>query len=127
MFGVDAVQALWLALVGVGVDLRTSEEGKAGRLALYGEPELGFPPAEQLGRPEWHPFVVDGQELHWRRYPFWQRTPDETSVACWMLEVARRPDAELGVGTCFPKNAEVGAEQAHALVRLCKEQKMPFP
>jgi hypothetical protein len=127
VFGVDAVQALWLAMVGVGVDLQTSKEGKAGRLALYGEPELGFPPAEQVTRPEWHPFVVDGEDLHWRRYPSWQQTADETFVRSWTLEVARRPDAQLGVGTYYPKSAEVGVEQALALVRLCKEQKTPFP
>jgi hypothetical protein len=66
-FGEDEVQALWLALVMAGIDLRTSGEGKAGRLTLFGATDLGFPPAEHVTRPEWRPFVVDGEELHWRR------------------------------------------------------------
>jgi hypothetical protein len=123
--GVDEVQALWLALVGVGVELRSSDEGKDGRLTLHGEPELSFPSAEQLTAPEWHTFVVDGETLHWRRYPSWQRTAEGTLTRCWTLEVARRPNA-LGVGTSYPYGTVVGQEQALALVRFCREKGPPL-
>jgi hypothetical protein len=119
--GVDELQALSLALMKAGVDLRTSEEGMSGRLTRFGTPDLGSPPVEQATRPEWRAFMVDGEEFHWRRCRFWQRTADDTFVRCWMLE-----DAELGVGTAYPKDAEVGVEEARALVRLCKEREMPL-
>src|SRR5580698_4004670 len=41
--GIDDVQAPWLALVGVGVELRSSDEGKAGRITFGGEADLDFP------------------------------------------------------------------------------------
>ncbi len=122
---IDAVQALWLALVGVGVELRSSDEGKAGRITFGADADLCFPNAEQLTEPEWHPFIVDGDTLHWRTYPSWQETAEETLTRCWTLEVARRPNA-LGVGTSYPFGTVVGQEQAHALVRLCREQGTPF-
>lgn len=53
--GIDDVQALWLALVDAGVELRSSDKGKAGRIAFVGDADLGFPGAEQLTEPEWHP------------------------------------------------------------------------
>jgi hypothetical protein len=37
--GVDGAQALWMALVGVGIVLRTSEEGRDGRITR-GRPPL---------------------------------------------------------------------------------------
>jgi hypothetical protein len=124
--GVDGVQALWLALVAVGVELRTSNEGKAGRIGFGGGPDLGLPPSEYLTRPEWHRIEIDGEELHWRRYPAWQRTSEETWVRCWTLEVTRRPDNPLSVGASYPAGTEVGEEHARALVRMCKEHNTPF-
>jgi hypothetical protein len=123
--GIDDVQALWLALVGVGVELRSSDEGKAGRITFNGKADLGFPSADQLTEPEWHPFIVDGETLHWRTYPSWQQTAEETLTRCCTLEVARRPNA-LGVGRSYPFGTVVGQEQAHALVRLCREQGTPI-
>jgi len=123
--GVDAVQALWLALVGAGVALRSSDEGEAGRIRFRGEADLFFPNAEQLTEPRWHSFVVDGETLHWRMYPSWQQIDKETLKRCVTLEVARRPNA-LGVGTSFPFGTVVGQERAHALVRLCREQGNPI-
>ncbi len=48
--GEDEIQALWLALVGIGVNLLHSDEGKAGRLTLWGGADLGFPGVEHLRR-----------------------------------------------------------------------------
>lgn len=41
--GVDALQALELALQQIGVRLYLSDEFKAGRLTFLGHPNLGFP------------------------------------------------------------------------------------
>ncbi|HOZ28375.1 MAG TPA: hypothetical protein PLH23_03995 [Hyphomonadaceae bacterium] len=41
--GVDQIQALMLALQGIGVRLYTSDEGKAGQLSYLGHPNLDFP------------------------------------------------------------------------------------
>jgi hypothetical protein len=125
VYGVDEMQALWLALVGAGVDLRTSEEGKAGRITFCGEADLFFPPAEQLTHPEWHLFTVDGEDFHWRRYPSWRRDDKGSWERRWSLEVARRADT-LGVGTTFPEKTVVGIEQARDLVRLAKEHGQPI-
>lgn len=123
--GVDEVQALWLALVGVGVELRTSAEGKEGRLAFNGEKDLSFPSAEQLSEPEWHEFIVDGETLHWRTYPSWQKTAEGALTRSSALEVARRPNG-LGAGTSYPYGTVVGQEQARALARFCREQGTPI-
>ena len=123
--GVDGAQALWLALVHAGIELRTCEEGRAGRITFYGGTELFFPSVEGVSQPEWHPFTVDGEELLWRKYPSWQRANEAKPVRAWTLEVARAPNA-IGVGTSFVgRDAVVGVEQAIALVRLCKEQGGP--
>ncbi|MGO8998275.1 MAG: DUF6968 family protein [Polyangiaceae bacterium] len=123
--GVDGAQALWMALVGVGIVLRTSEEGKEGRITFDGGEDLFFPNPDGVGQPEWHPFTVEGEEFLWRKYPSWQRTNEERAVRCWTLEVARTPTS-IGVGTAYQgRDAVVGVEQAIALVRVCKEKGGP--
>ena len=41
--GVDAAQAIYLAMEAVGTALSQSKEARAGRLTWYGECALGFP------------------------------------------------------------------------------------
>jgi hypothetical protein len=125
VFGVDEVQALWLALVGAGLELRSSDEGMQGRITLDGEADLSFPSDEQLTAPEWHPFVVDGETPYWRTYPSWRKTVEETLERSRTLEVARWPNA-LGAGTSYPHGTVVGQEEARALVRFCREQGTPL-
>ncbi len=48
--GVDAAQALYLAMEAVGTLLAATPEARAGRLTWYGEHALGFPVRDQ--RPE---------------------------------------------------------------------------
>ena len=114
-----------MALVGVGIVLWTSEEGKEGRITFDGGEDLSFPNPDGVGQPEWHPFTVEGEEFLWRKYPSWQRTNEERAVRCWTLEVARTP-MFIGVGTAYQgRDAVVGVEQAIALVRVCKEKGGP--
>jgi hypothetical protein len=42
-YGVDAVQALWVAMCNAHAQLLSSPEGKAGRLLWLGELDLGLP------------------------------------------------------------------------------------
>jgi len=125
-YGIDEVQALWLALVRLGVDLQTSSEGKAGRIALHGEADLNFPPPEALTQPEWHVFAVDGDELFWRAYSSWQRMGDGPFERCRSLEVACQPNA-IGVGASYPAGAVVDVEHARALVRAWRKDGHPGP
>lgn len=46
--GVDAVQALWMALLMIGTDLYTSAPGIAGRISWLGMRNLGFPVPEAV-------------------------------------------------------------------------------
>jgi hypothetical protein len=41
--GVDSMQALYLALQRIGIDLYTSQPGKSGRLRWLDQRDLGFP------------------------------------------------------------------------------------
>lgn len=45
--GVDAAQALYLAMEAVGTQLAATTEARSGRLTWYGERALGFPVREQ--------------------------------------------------------------------------------
>jgi hypothetical protein len=45
--GVDAAQALYLAMEAVGTWLAATPEARSGRLSWYGERSLGFPVREQ--------------------------------------------------------------------------------
>ena len=48
--GVDAAQAIYLAMEAIGTALAATPEARAGRLTWYGETALGFPVRAQ--RPE---------------------------------------------------------------------------
>jgi hypothetical protein len=41
--GVDAAQAIYLAMEAIGTSLHSSREARAGRLTWYGEHAFGFP------------------------------------------------------------------------------------
>ena len=118
------VQALWLALVNVGIDLQTSVEGKAGRITFVGEADLFFHSQDCLTQPEWHAITIEGEALHWRKYPSWQRRDDGSWQRHWALEVARRPNT-LGVGTSYPVDTVVGLEQVRDLVRVARNTVNP--
>jgi len=45
--GVDAAQALYLAMEAVGTYLSSTPESRSGRLTWYGESALGFPVRDQ--------------------------------------------------------------------------------
>ncbi len=45
--GVDAAQAIYLALEAVGTYLAATQEARSGRLTWYGERTLGFPVRDQ--------------------------------------------------------------------------------
>jgi hypothetical protein len=45
--GVDAAQAIYLAMEAVGTALAATPEARAGRLTWYGERALGFPVRDQ--------------------------------------------------------------------------------
>jgi hypothetical protein len=47
-YGIDAIQAMWLALHMIGAYLYTSDEGRARRLSWLGEADLGFPVTKGL-------------------------------------------------------------------------------
>ncbi len=119
--GADELQALWLALVRAGVELRTSDEGRAGRISLWDGPDLFLPSSEQLSAPEWHPFAVDGLELYWRRYPKLERTKEGAWVRFWGLDVARTPNS-VPAGASYPAGEDVGVEQACELARVVREE-----
>jgi hypothetical protein len=123
--GEDEVQALWLGLVGAGLHLRHSPEGRAGRITFGGGPDLFLPPAEGVADPEWHGFEMDGRPLHWRRYAAWHQEPDGRWTRHWALEVTSRPGA-LGIGATHPAETSVGVEHARALVRLAEESDHPI-
>jgi hypothetical protein len=84
-----------------------------------------LPRPDQLRQPEWHPVRIDGEELHWRKYPSWQCGDDGSWQRCWSLEVARSPNA-LGVGSSYPAGTVVGEEHVRALVRVVKEHGEPI-
>jgi hypothetical protein len=46
--GVDAAQAIYLAMEAVGTALAATREALSGALTWYGEPALGFPVRDQL-------------------------------------------------------------------------------
>ncbi|MBR1222685.1 hypothetical protein JQ557_32120 [Bradyrhizobium sp. U87765 SZCCT0131] len=46
--GGDALQALQLALVRIGIELSKSDEGQQKRLMWNGDPDLGFPSPDSL-------------------------------------------------------------------------------
>jgi hypothetical protein len=48
--GVDAAQAIYLAMEGAGTILASTTEVRSGRLTWYGEREHGFPVREQRPR-----------------------------------------------------------------------------
>ena len=119
-FGIDGVQALSLALAGVGMLLRTSPEGRNGRITFNGGADLFFPNLEAVVQPEWHVFEVDGDELQWAAYSSLHQTADKTWSRSWILHVARVPP--YGVSTTYPEETVLGVEHARSLARLVKER-----
>ena len=68
-FGVDAVQALMLAMMMARVELLTSPEGKAGALLWFGRRELGLPSEETLAGNDQNPNrTEDGVLVLWVRH-----------------------------------------------------------
>lgn len=46
--GLDSLQALYLAMMTISVDLYTSDEARAGRITWEGDPNLGLPYSEVI-------------------------------------------------------------------------------